>query len=335
MFSAPDRCAASTTTVARASPAITRLRCRNRGRVGWLPAAAHSPGSRRSRRFGRAGWRCPWGSRTSTPQASTPTVLPPTTRAPRWAAASMPYAPPETTTPPRLATRSRSHWRRAARSAVAARAPTTATDRTAASRRSPPTTNSPTGGSIPSADSWVGHSSSAGMTKRPSTRSSDWRSSSMSCAQPNAPVVDLAQRPVAGPDAIASSSTAPCCARARARGASPGSASRASCSRADVRRSARSCRPWQPRPPQAQRTGDLATSGRSTAARSASVHATRSTRSTPRAESRPRPSLLGHQRHRRRATHGTRRATTGPGTSALARHGVPANRWADRVPGRR
>ena len=74
-----------------------------------------------------AGRRAPPGRRTSTPQASTATVGPSTASAPRWAAASMPNAPPDTTVQPRSPSPAASSAATCSPYGVQARAPTTAT----------------------------------------------------------------------------------------------------------------------------------------------------------------------------------------------------------------
>ena len=136
VLSAPLRIAASTTTVPRPSAAITRLRSRNRRRVGR--AARRQLGHHGTARRGpsAAGRRAPPGRRTSTPQASTATVGPSTASAPRCAAASMPYAPPDTTVQPRSPRPDASSAATCSPYGVQARAPTTATLRRATSPRS-------------------------------------------------------------------------------------------------------------------------------------------------------------------------------------------------------
>ena len=118
------------------------------------------------------------------PQASTAIVQPPAARAPRWAAASMPYAPPDTTVQPRSARPKASSPATWSPYPVLARAPTTATDCSHASARAgSPRNHTQCGGNVsrrirsgPSTliraswSSWCGHSSSSGVTMRTPSR---------------------------------------------------------------------------------------------------------------------------------------------------------------------
>ena len=81
---------------------MTRLRIRNRCRNGSAPGG-HSLISSPVSAIRSNSAVLPTGYGRSTPQASTATVSPPAVSAPRWAAASMPNAPPETTVQPRSA----------------------------------------------------------------------------------------------------------------------------------------------------------------------------------------------------------------------------------------
>ena len=130
------------------APAISRLRTRNRCRVrraAGRPLADQQAAlgdpvrTARRARPGRAGRR-----RRPAPPPSAPSAA----SAPRCAAASMPYAPPDTTVQPALAQPvARARPATCSPYAVEARDPTTATDRSASSSSRPgPRTHSATGG---------------------------------------------------------------------------------------------------------------------------------------------------------------------------------------------
>ncbi len=228
----PLRSAASTTSVARPSAAITRLRVRKRCRRTDSPGGlslttAPSSAIRASRAV------CARGYGTSTPPASTATVGPPALSAPRCAAASMPKAAPDRTVQASDAS-SAAHIRATSSPyAVQARAPTIDTDLRASRRRSAaPRTQRASGACSPSASSWVGHSRSARVTMRASQRAA------RSSAPVSPPTASRAARPSpflspVRPARIRStSSTGPMSWSRRPAAASPGSTQCASAMKA-------------------------------------------------------------------------------------------------------
>jgi hypothetical protein len=123
VMSDPDRSPASITTVALASPEMTRFRCGNvlrSGRRSGGNSLTISPPADRSRAARSAS--APLNG-TPRPCATTATVRP---SAPRWAASSMPHASPLTTTPPARTTSSATRWANWRAGSLHRRAPTMA-----------------------------------------------------------------------------------------------------------------------------------------------------------------------------------------------------------------
>ncbi len=143
-------------------------------------------------------------------------VTAPVASAPRWAAASMPYAPPETTVQPRSPRSAAISPATCAPYPVAALDPTIETERRQAWRKSAwPRSHSAYGRAVPSSSSRPGHCGSAGQTRRmPSRRASARPASSgsqgrRSRQRPNA--ASSARRRAglsAGPGAVAGSAPA-------------------------------------------------------------------------------------------------------------------------------
>ena len=245
-------------------------------------------------------------------------VGPPAASAPRCAAASMPYAPPETTVHPRSARSVASSLATFDPYCVAAREPTTATERTAASRRSAPTTYRAEGScrakcrQLRRPLAITGDDESATDLVEPALRliGVDHQAGAVMLPPPSAShrhrVDALEDRD--GP------LLADCCAKAFVAGLGelrqphPG-----------PRRSAHAA---HGRPPPRRDTAEATSAARgwSTPARSASVQATRNTRSTPRPVSRPRPTSSSTIVIASWCTRCVA-SNEGPGTSALVDHG--------------
>ena len=99
VISAPERTGASTTSAARLSPLMMRLRtgkCPGRGSV----PGGYSDSSTPVAAISSYNLRFSAGYTTSTPPPRTAAVKPPACKAPRMAAPSMPLAMPDTTTAP-------------------------------------------------------------------------------------------------------------------------------------------------------------------------------------------------------------------------------------------
>src|SRR5690625_1656568 len=172
VLSAPERKAASTTTVPRARAAIKRLRVRNRARVGAEPGGSSltiSP------ELATCSNTCalPRGYKRSAPPANIETVKPSTARAARCAVMSIPYAPPETI----VNSRSHSSVTNCAVTSspydVEARAPTTATERSKlVARLMSPRIQSQAGQACPRSFSASGQALSCDVNTEPSKAAS-------------------------------------------------------------------------------------------------------------------------------------------------------------------
>ena len=103
VLSAPERAAASVTTVPADNAAIKRLRVRKRWRWGADPGGlSETTRPWTAARSNSAAFAAGYGR--SMPLAETIVVIPSAARALRWAVASIPNAPPDTTTTSRRAT---------------------------------------------------------------------------------------------------------------------------------------------------------------------------------------------------------------------------------------
>jgi hypothetical protein len=228
--SAPLRNPASTTTVPAVRPATSRLRTRNRCRCG-VASGGNSLTSSPVRPIRANSDSCARGYGSRSPPATIAMVSPSPASAPRWAAASMPNAPPETTVQPCRTRPSPSVEATLSPYAVALREPTTETARaSASSSRGAPSTHSASGGvssTVSLAEpgrrsarsrsyaTWIarkassGHSWSSGVTSRAPSRCASARSAAARSCRRRASASTLTVPPAAPARSSRADSTGP------------------------------------------------------------------------------------------------------------------------------
>ncbi len=163
MISEPLRSAASTTTTASDSPAITALRVGKWCGSGGVPGANCDTSAPRAT-ISSASRAFSGGYTTSTPEPNTAMLRPPTRSAPRCAAVSMPRARPLTMVTPRAARSAASVSATSSPYGVARRDPTTATASASSSTSAPRTWS--VGGAVGTASRCAGYSASPRVSAR-------------------------------------------------------------------------------------------------------------------------------------------------------------------------